>query len=157
MSKELTIKEQATNFHTMNHINLVQKKINKLACELISRGEDHDASKLSSPEVELFTEFTPKLAATTYGSEEYNEHLKNMGPALAHHYANNRHHPDHFKNGIDDFNLLDLVEFFCDCASACQRQNDGNLRKSIEINATRFNINPQLVKILENSIDLVEG
>jgi hypothetical protein len=37
-----------------------------------------------------------------------------MAPALKHHYENNRHHPEHFKNNIDDMNLIDLIEMLCD-------------------------------------------
>jgi len=33
-----------------------------------------------------------------------------------------------------------------------RRHNNGNIRKSIEINANRFGISPQLVKILENTV-----
>jgi hypothetical protein len=52
-------------------------------------------------------------------------------------------------------NLIDLVEMLCDWKAASERHNDGNIRKSIEINASRFTISPQLVKILENTADLL--
>jgi hypothetical protein len=121
----------------------------------MKRGELHDQTKLEHPEVELFTEFTPKLANSTYGSKEYEEFKVSMGPALQHHYANNRHHPEHHKNGINDMNLLDVVEMLCDWKASSERHNDGNIRKSIEINANRFNMSPQLTKILENTADIL--
>lgn len=152
----LTLEEQATNATTMHHINLVQRLIHGVVKELLDRASEHDQSKLRTPEVELFAEWTPKLAASTYGSAEYDGFRKAMGPALAHHYAKNRHHPEHFKDGVNDMNLVDLVEMFCDWKAATMRHNDGNIRKSIEINANRFGISPQLVRILENSVDLVE-
>jgi len=40
---------------------------------------------------------TPKLAGSTYGSEEYKAFLGQMKPALDHHYAVNDHHPEHFR------------------------------------------------------------
>lgn len=152
----LTIEQQAVNFETMRHIELVRNLLNRMMIELIKRAEKHDQSKLTSPEVELFTEFTEKLAKITFGSAEYHDCKEQMGPALAHHYANNRHHPEHFKNGIDDMNLIDLVEMLCDWKAASTRHNDGNLRKSIVMNTNRFSMSPQLVKIFENSIGLVE-
>mgnify|MGYP003311482372 CR=1 FL=1 len=62
----------------------------------------HVLAVVSSYEVELFAEVTPKIASTTYGSEEYNGFLDKLKPALDHHYASNRHHPQHFVNGIND-------------------------------------------------------
>ena len=153
--KTLTLEEQATNAATMHHISMVQKFLHRFAVDLIARGEIHDQSKLESPEVEAFSEWTPKLAGSTYGSPEYEAARKAMGPALSHHYAKNRHHPEHFKDGVNDMNLLDLVEMFCDWKAATMRHNDGNIRKSIAHNADRFGLSPQLVKILENTVDVV--
>lgn len=152
----LSVEEKATNFETMVHIQTVRKFMNVVIREILSRSEEHDQSKLENPEVGMFTEFTPKLATSTYGSPEYEGFRKAMGPALEHHYAKNRHHPEHFKNGINDMNLVDLIEMFCDWKAATMRHNDGNLRKSIEHNSARFNINPQLVRIFENTVELFE-
>jgi len=155
MSKELTLEEKATNNDTFRHIERVRNLLNKCVTEFLKRGELHDQSKLEAPEVELFTEYTPKLANSTYGSEEYNGFKEAMKPALEHHYANNRHHPEHFKNGVDDMNLIDMIEMICDWKAASERHNDGNIRKSIELNANRFNMSPQLVKLFENTADFL--
>jgi hypothetical protein len=152
----LTEEQQAVNFETMRHIEMVRNLLNKIIGELIVRGQKHDQSKLRPPEVELFTEYTGKLRHMTYGSEEYTKTLEAMGPALKHHYANNRHHPEHFKDGIEDMSIVDLIEMLCDWKAASTRHNDGNLRKSIEINGNRFRMSPQLIKIFENSVPLVE-
>lgn len=149
--------EKACNYDTFRHIERVRNLLNVCVKDLIKRGELHDQTKLAPPEVELFTEYTPKLASCTYGSPEYQNFLKAIKPALDHHYAHNRHHPEHHKNGINDMNLLDIVEMLCDWKAASERHNDGNIRKSIEINANRFNMSPQLVKILENTADLLFG
>lgn len=153
----LTLEERATNDETWKHIHRVKCLLDKCVRDLLERGEKHDQSKLEPPEVSLFTEFTPKLAGCTYGSAEYNAFKEAMGPALAHHYANNSHHPEHYKSGINDMNLLDIVEMLCDWKAASERHNDGNIRKSIEINSNRFGISPQLTKILENTADLLFG
>ena len=153
---ELTLEEQATNFATMRHIERVRNLLNNIAIELLTRGEHHDQSKLESPEVEAFTSATKKLANTTYGSEEYFTNKKEIDAAIQHHYARNSHHPEFYKNGIDDMNLIDLIEMLCDWKAASERHNDGNIRKSIEHNAKRFNMTTQLVKIFENTVDLVE-
>lgn len=148
--------EKATNYETLAHIHLVGHNIHKVVKHLLDRADKHDASKLVDPELQSFVEVTPVLKGLTYGSEEYRANLERIRPALTHHYANNRHHPQHFKNGIEDMTLLDIVEMFCDWAAAGKRHEDGNLHTSIEINAGRFNICPQLVKIFENTVGVLE-
>lgn len=141
---------------TQKHIELVRKFIRLFTDKLTTRGVEHDKLKLKSPEVEIFTEFTPKLAETTYGSDEYKEFLEQMKPALEHHYANYRHHPEHFVDGVNDMNLIDLVEMICDWKASTLRHNDGNLLKSIEINAQRFGMSEQLTQILVNTAKLFD-
>lgn len=153
MSKELTQEEKSTNYETFRHIERVRNLLNVFIQDFLERGEKHDQSKLDSPEVELFTEFTPKLAASTFGSDEYEEFKKLMKPALDHHYANNSHHPEFYRNGIDDMTLPDLLEMLVDWKAASERHNDGNIRKSLEINSKRFNMSSQLTKIFENTIN----
>ncbi len=74
---------------TQEHIEQVKEYIAMCIIELTNRALVHDKSKLESPELEIFTEYTPKLKDSTYGSDEYKEFLKGMQEALKHHYANN--------------------------------------------------------------------
>jgi len=140
---------------TLKHISSVQNKMLELAKQLIDRALQHDRSKIEEPELSGFAN-APDLSSMKYNSLEYNENLKKLQETLDHHYANNRHHPQHFKNGVNDMNLLDLLEMLCDWSDSSKRNKNGNLQFSIEQNANRFSISPQLVKILENSINLVE-
>jgi hypothetical protein len=146
----------ASNFETMRHIEKVRNYLGLVARELLERAERHDQSKLESPEAELFAEWTPKLSAMTYGSPEYKASVAALKPALDHHYARNRHHPEHHARGVDDMNLVDLVEMFVDWKAASERHNDGNIRKSIERNTDRFGLSPQLARVLENSVELFD-
>lgn len=152
----MTDKEKLTNYETMKHIRQVQLLLGKVQVALQRRALEHDASKLTIPELSIFTEFTPKLKNSTYGSPEYQNYLKAMGPALLHHYANNQHHPEHYPNGIDGMNLIDIIEMLCDWKAATLRHDDGDINKSIKINTNRFNIEPQLVQILKNTLPLLE-
>lgn len=154
---ETTLTTAECNIETQKHIENVRKFIRFITDSLTQRGVDHDASKMVSPEVELFAQYTKKLSALAYGSDEYKASLAALKPALDHHYANNRHHPEHFVNGVNDMNLIDLVEMFCDWKASTLRMNDGNLLKSIELNAERFNIDPQLKQILLNTANLLDG
>jgi hypothetical protein len=153
----LTLEQQATNAATFRHIERVRNILNLFIADLLRRGEEHDQSKLESPEVEMFTKFTSKLATCTYGSAEYEDYRKAMGPALAHHYANNSHHPEHFRDGVNDMTLLDVLEMFADWKASSERHNDGNILTSIVKNADRFSLSSQLVKILENTATMFDG
>jgi len=141
---------------TQKHIEKVRKYIRFITDKLTTRGVNHDYTKLKSPEVELFTEYTPQLAELEYGSDEYKECLSKLKPALDHHYATYRHHPEHFPNGINDMNLIDLCELIADWKAASERHNSGNLIKSIELNAERFHINAQLKQILLNTAKMFD-
>jgi len=141
---------------TQKHIEMVRKYIRFMIDKIEMRGVKHDASKLESPEVELFTQFTPKLASTTYGSDEYKSYLEGLKPALDHHYASNRHHPEHFVNGVNDMTLIDIIEMFCDWKASTHRMNDGNLLKSIDVNTDRFHIEEQLKQIFVNTARMID-
>jgi hypothetical protein len=119
--------------------------------EIGLRVTHHDESKLQEPEKSMFDEFTPKLRDSTYGSDEYKGFLAQMGEALQHHYANNRHHPEHFENGVAGMTLVDLVEMLADWKAATERHADGDLGKSLEIQKERFGISDQLSSILHNT------
>lgn len=153
----MTTKGTSAIRETVKHIQNVCNFLNLFAKELFERSIYHDRSKLEYPESEEFAKYTSCLAGTTYGSKEYKQLLKKLESTLTHHYKHNRHHPEHFANGVDGMNLVDLVEMFCDWKAATMRHNDGDLTKSIIINSDRFNMSPQLVSIFLNSVSLFEG
>ena len=153
-SEVLTVAE--CRVETQKHIEAVRKYIRFMIDKIDMRGVKHDASKLESPEVEVFAEYTPKLNSTTFGSEDYYANLEHMKSALDHHYASNRHHPEHFVNGINDMTLVDILEMFCDWKASTLRHNDGNLLKSIETNAERFHMDGQLKQILINTARMLD-
>lgn len=142
---------------TLKHIDQVHKFIYIVIRKLEERTKEHDKSKLSEPEKSIFDEYTPKLKDSTYMSDEYKQFLEEMKPALDHHYAENRHHPEHFYNGIDGMNIVDIIEMFCDWKAASTRHKDGNFHMSILNNANRFDMSEQLTKIFFNSVDLFKN
>jgi len=153
---------------TRAHIAQVRKYIFNVIQRLEDKANQHDASKLYPPEKEIFDKTTQRLKTSTYGSDEYKIMLKEMGPALEHHYEHNRHHPEHFKEyecngcfklfneqpnncdicgysqftiknvGISGMNLLDVIEMLCDWKAATLRHGNGDIRKSLDYNSNRF-------------------
>lgn len=151
-----TVLRMQTMLDTEVHKNRVHLYINLLIKEIMDRALTHDASKMENPELPIFAEYSSKLAGSTYGSEEYNRYLKEMQIAIEHHYANNRHHPEHFPNGIKDMTLVDVVEMFCDWAAAAKRQNNGNILTSIDKNQERFHMSQELTQVFKNTARLLE-
>lgn len=136
---------------TYKHIHTVREYLFRVIRNFCDRAQVHDQSKLETPEREAFEEYTPKLRATTYGSEEYERYRKEMGKALDHHYANNSHHPEHYPEGVRGMSLLDLLEMLCDWKAATLRHADGDILRSIEINQQRFGYSDELKRILLNT------
>lgn len=193
-----------SRIETFRHIQTVQRFLGNVIAGFLRRSTEHDQSKLVSPEVEVFDEFTPKLAGSTYGSDEYKSYLAAMKPALDHHYSKNDHHPEHYRwrcmcerrytdaewevapqgpndsgqrycpyccrhgmiyecylkvetdKGLHGMSLLDLTEMLCDWKAATLRHNDGDIRKSIEINQKRFGYSDELKRIFLNTLPEIE-
>lgn len=136
---------------TKQHIARVQELMTMCCLMMLKRAVAHDQSKLQAPEKAFFDEYTPKLKNSTYGSDEYKGFLKELQVGLKHHYENNTHHPEHYKNGVDGMSLLDVIEMFCDWKAATERHADGSIEKSIKINKDRFKMSDQLSQIFENT------
>jgi len=160
-----TENEYFFEMETRKHQQAVANGLMRFAKLLLERAEVHDKSKLERPERDLFCKYTPILKGLTYGSPEYKTALEKLGPALSHHYANNKHHPEYndingfsfqtLNDPIRSMDLVDVVEMLCDWMAAVQRHADGNIGKSLEINKKRFNMNEQLVQLLANTVGMI--
>lgn len=136
---------------TLEHIAQVQQLLGRVILDLRKRASAHDRSKLAPPEKAIFDEFTPKLRDSTYGSEKYEQFRAAMGEALAHHYAVNDHHPEHFDDGISGMDLVQMVEMLCDWKAATLRHADGDLDRSIALNRDRFGYGDEVERLLRNT------
>jgi hypothetical protein len=136
---------------TREHIRQVAERLRAVCRELEARGERHDASKLGEVEKPHFDAVGSNLRDLVYDSDDYHAARERIRPALAHHYAHNSHHPEHYPNGVAGMDLIDLVEMYCDWAAATLRTRDGDLARSIALNAGRFGIAAPLSDILENT------
>lgn len=152
MSNEVTEEQiQTCLTETHKHVRLVQHNLNLFVQDMIHRGEIHDDSKFEEPELSIFAGNGHKLKSVSYGTPEYENLLTETRPAILHHYSKNRHHPEHWQNGIEDMTLVDLLEMLADWKAAGERNKDGNIRKSISVNSARFKMTPQLRQIFENT------
>ena len=142
-------------FHTIKHKALLMVYLSRFALRLIWRGVIHDYSKFSIFEGMSYGEVLPEFKNVKYGTSEYDDLLKKFQPAIDHHYKYNKHHPQHFENGYTDMSLLDLTEMFFDWKAASRKKiGTGSLKKSLPINAKRFGMSEDIVKIMNNSLEL---
>jgi Family of unknown function (DUF5662) len=133
------------------HIQQVRDHIDLFVVEMLKRGRKHDASKLTDAEKPTFDLVIPLLVGVSYGSPEFRTLEERAKPALAHHYACNSHHPEHYGDlGIAGMDLFDVVEMLCDwMASATRRPQDG---VKLSYNTDLFGIEPQLASVLANTL-----
>lgn len=122
---------------------------------LTNRCVTHDQSKLCAPEVDTFCEYTPRLKEMQFGSDEYKQCLAEMKPALDNHYAHNRHHPEHYENGVYGMTWFDVIEMCCDWAASSKRTKQGSFAGSVEICKERFKLGNFFSAMLVNTYDLV--
>lgn len=136
---------------TLRHSLRVGALMGQAIKELVDRSVRHDLSKTEPPELEVFNRVTPRLQGLTYGTGEYRAALADMGEGLAHHYAANRHHPEHFADGVNNMTLVDLIEVLADWKAATERHATGSLADSLNVQRDRFGLNVQLLAILRNT------
>lgn len=111
----------------------------------------HDDSKLVDPERSAYEGLDEKLAGIEFGSIQYQLAIRgHLGDALAHHYDNNSHHPEHYPDGITDMSLFDLLEMLCDLRAVCDEK--GKLVIDLETNRRIHGIGDDIYKILMNTI-----
>lgn len=139
---------------TVKHRLRVQELLSEAASEILRRGRVHDLSKHKPAEKEPLDEMQRLIETegqAPFGSEEYERRKTLLGSMLAHHYANNSHHPEHYENGVTGMDLFDLIEMFFDWKAASERGEEA----SMNINAAceKYAVADQLRAILENTAD----
>lgn len=139
---------------TQAHIDRVQFYLTRAVYSLVNRAMNHDRSKLEDPEKSSWDIATPKLASLTYGTEEYRQALREIKPAVAHHYRVNSHHPEYYENGVPGMSLLDLIEMICDWKAASERMAQSfDFAESLRLNKERWGYSDELASILRNTAD----
>lgn len=134
--------------HKQEHAKYMQIGVR----EIFQRAIQHDLSKFSKEEYDIFEIATPMLKNVEYGSEEYAKVLNSIQPAIKHHYAKNDHHPEFHKNGVTDMNLFQLYDMISDWMAASKQTKNGSVERSLDINRDRFGIEPQLFAIIRNTV-----
>lgn len=145
----MRLKWKVLNFlATSQHKAWVAWYLFKACLVLLRRAAKHDLSKYTQAEAPYFERTLKRMAVLEYGTSEYLIALKDLGPALEHHYRNNSHHPQYWGQ-IDLMGPLDQIEMLCDWKAAGKRHKTGNMAKSLASNRERFQASDQFHDALE--------
>ena len=135
------------------HIGFIRDDLIEIIHQLYLRALHHDDSKWTDDERPYYEKSDE--AVNFYGKDidSYEELLKITAPitapAIKHHFEVSKHHPEHYKNGVNDMSLVDIIEMVCDWHSSAKTRG---LPLDCEFNFKRFGIDEQLQKIIENTI-----
>ena len=137
---------------TILHINEVQEAIEEISSEIKKRGLLHDLTKFQPCEFDAFASTRERFKKANYGTSEYQALCEEVKPAIDHHYVNNRHHTGYHKNGINDMNLIDIIEMVADWKAASRRSPDKTLEDTLHYAFAKNKIQDQLAKIITNTL-----
>jgi len=138
---------------TRRHISDVQARGETFISILADELSRHDESKLDDFEADIFAEHYDSLFLYEYGTPEYKENMKKLKPAIKHHHTLNPHHPEHYSDGVNGMDLIQLVAMYLDWSSACTRTSGGSLLNSIEVGKTKYAMSDQLVDIFTRTME----
>ncbi len=134
--------------HVKRHKARVAALLGDVIAQLEDRARQHDDSKLFSPELEAVVRLIE--ADAEYGTPEYFETMRSMADQAEHHYAFNRHHPEHYPDGVAGMTLIDLLEMVSDWVAVAK-----DIDRSLDINRDRFGYDEQLDSVIRNTVDLL--
>lgn len=137
---------------TRAHMQRVAELLNTAAVELLRRASAHDLSKLTPQELEPLQRMQDHIALhgqAPYGTPAYDAQTAMLRDMLAHHYANNSHHPEHYADGVAGMDLFDLMEMFFDWKAASER--GGESAMNITASTQKHGLPPMLESILRNT------
>lgn len=137
---------------TMRHIRTIQGYMTQVGTEWLERTRRHDESKFSTIEIDGYVGIAEATKGLTAGSKEYLDALEPYKKVIQRHYLMNDHHPEHFKNGVNGMNLIQVLEMFCDWIAA-STDREMHPMQSIDAQCERFNIDAQLKQIIINTMD----
>lgn len=132
----------------LRHQKQVSFLLRELAREFERRADLHDQSKLQLDELGGFIEINRIAREHPFGSEKYNQSLKD-NDAIALHFSRNRHHPEYHRDGIEDMDFIDFVEMVCDWIAANQTYGTTSWEDTIAEQQRRFALMPWRLALIE--------
>jgi len=133
------------------HKKIVTNLINFVIMELHNRKNTHDDSSLDPEEAEIMAHYPKFIKDDSYINGENQAYINTIKGALDIHFQKNRHHPEYFKNGIKDMNLIDIIEMLCDWKAMTPDNED--IISVIKQYKKIYNFSDDLMNILINTVN----
>jgi hypothetical protein len=138
----------------------VMAEITNYGPELLTRAEEHDASKFEPEERIPYIWLTEFHRCRRNGEFfHYPEGIaEQIELAVQHHMSVNRHHPEYHQNP-DDMSEVDLIEMICDWTAMAQEfeQNGGSARGwADKVIGTRVHFGPRHRQFVYSMIELLD-
>ena len=143
------------NINKEKHLLIVRSLLIEAIQELAIRADNHDIHKANVDN--KIVDYIGQLETFKYGSGEYNkylEYIKNNLDTCT--QPIKQHHIEYFKNGINDMNIFDVLEYFIDTQANLIETNECTLEKSLEIHKKIYGFDDQLYNILKNTIPAIK-
>jgi len=136
------------------HRQSVKLGLQRISDILVNRGDLHDIDKFEEAMFEDFYLNIPKFTNVSFGEIEWENAMESI-KTMNNHYAVSPHHIQHYPNGINGVNLIDLLEMIVDWKSANNAYGDVKLSEALIIQKKRFGIDDQLYKIIVNTAKIL--
>ena len=137
---------------TIQHVSEVKENLEDILSDLRKRAEAHDRSKFADPEFSTFVSTRPEFKKANYGTPEYEAVCVKAKVGVDHHYAENRHHVGFHENGVDDMNLMDLLEMLADWKAASRRSPDLTFEDSLPRAFKKYEMDETIQRLMTNTI-----
>lgn len=152
---EAFINSQSVNFdRTQNfveHKTTVVQYLLYITEDLRHRAVVHDDSKLDQFEKDMYDALSKEYKHHKSKSNISEKSKMIIKRGLEHHYCLNNHHPEHFKNGINDMTLIDIIEMLCDWMTYADRCHK-DINEIIDYYQHKYNFSNEFKTLINNTI-----
>lgn len=126
--------------------------LSKFVQEIMIRATLHDVSKYSDGEFPGFKGATYYVRGP-WGKEEIPDAVKEkLKESIDLHHTNNDHHPEYFPSGMEDMDLIQLLELSVDWKSAMIRHGNYDIEENVRVGQQKFGYPDFFAKILCNTL-----
>lgn len=137
---------------TLMHVAEVQERLEDMIHDLRKRGLCHDRTKFQELEFDTFCRTRPRFKGVKFGTPDYDAVVEEAREAVEHHHHHNRHHTTYYDGGIEDMNLLDVLEMLADWRAAARRSKGQSFEESLPKAFERYNVPEVLREMIGRTI-----
>lgn len=106
----------AFNKDQVQHVQILQKLVLQFVNDIMKESIEHDTSKWGDVEYTTFVNSRKDLNNSKNGTDA--NYQKNLtSEAIQHHYKNNKHHPEYWKDKENSMPVEEIIIMFFDWAS----------------------------------------